>query len=594
VFDKYYTDTPPKFALFDGFRAQVDSTRAADLYGFIQQHAHEADVAVDPKADPRALPTSYLRETAERIRKKFFRNTKTEEKLKGNVAKYCESAFADEATREQYDGYLEFVRRRRGIDQVTAEIREVHGGKCDRTISEDYVLTLESLIGKRKAAADFFAALCETRGFTYDLGEDESPALQNKMVCRCGAPNDIDKGRGNAQHCSRCGRAMWQHCPVCNIWSPNKNVYCSCGFDFRNIDRAGTHCLLAKNALAIFDLDEASRQLDQAKALYVGHPDIADIVAAFQSIDSQIGDQVSRISRLVDDRALNEAKRAFLTLTAGFPRYSNPGLLDRIDSQLSAAQSKLDAARSLAGKEEVLRACQEVYAMCRDVPGLADLAAQYTDLPLEALALNDASPSGLHLAVINNQVTARLTAPNQGESAVAVVYRFDRFPDGPTDPKAQRQEFPVALLQSEGILQVERVQKRTYFLGVFLKFDTPSGVYHSRGLYQRLNLADKTVLTYSVGKRFFSKVVTLEFNSDQASGYLPEIHLLYNVGNVPVYEHSARLLGVIPAGGVQFPCRFEVAPPNPLARNTFVKPFIHDEADAFQLRLASGATNQIS
>lgn len=590
AFGQFYTSKPPKYGLFEGFKADLVTAGAPDLYAFIRRAGPAVGQQFPDAQDPRALVTATLRDTGEKLKATYSRKTATAEKIMGTVGRYCESVFADDASRREYDTYLAYLSRRQHIDEITREITESPGKRCSRAEGDGFILSLVPFAGDKQKAATWFVALCKVKGFDFDVDADGAEGLKNKEVCRCG---NINTSGANVLNCTRCGRELLQHCPKCGKDSPNTNDFCSCGFDFLNVIRAGTACTEARTAMARFDLDAAKDSLSQARSLYPAHAEILGVTAAIEALDRAIGNHLAAINRHIRDQNYQHAKDALAQAQLSYPTFSNPGLAKLIDQRLSQALAKLAAARAATEESEVLSLCKEAYALCRDLPGLPELVARYTSLPLDALSVNEAAARNVSVAQVNHKIVVRMDSPGEGETGIRVAYRFDSYPSGPEDTQAICREFPLVELAQEGVLRLEPAQQRSYYVAVFLRFEAGGRSFYSKGEYAKLELGSRTVLTYSLVKRRFSQKLSLELESNQPSGDLPELALVYSVGHAPVFEASAQQLFTIPSQPVNFPCTFEVPLPPSLPKNTYVKPFVHDDG-LCTLKLATSSTNKIT
>lgn len=590
TFSQFYTTKPPKYGLYEGFKADLATAGADDLYEFIRRAGPAVGQQFLEAQDPRDLVTATLRDTGAKLKSTYVRKTATAEKIMGTVGRYCESVFADDTTRREYDTYLAYLKRRNHINEITQEITEYHRKRCSRAVGDGYILGLVPFAGDKQTASSWFVALCKVKGFDFDVDADGAESLGNKEVCRCG---NINTSGANGRNCTRCGRELLQHCPKCGRDSPNTHDFCSCGFDFLNVIRAGTACGEARAALERFDLDAAKESLAQARSLYPAHAEILGVTAAVEALDRAIGNQLAAINRHVRDLNYQHAKDALALARLNYPKFNRPGLAKLIDEKLAQAVAKRTAAEVATDASEVLSLCKDAYALCRDLPGLPELVARYTSLPLDALSVNEAAARNVSVAQVNHKIVVRMDVPGEGETGIRVAYRFDAFPSGPEDDQAICREFPLVELTQEGVLRLEPAQQRSYYVAVFLRFEAGGRSFYSKGEYAKLELGSRTVLTYSLVKRRFSQKLSIELESNQASGNLPELALVYSVGHAPVFEASAQQLFTIPSQPVSYPCTFEVPLPASLPKNTYVKPFVHDDG-LCTLKLATNSTNRVT
>lgn len=583
IFDEQYNSKPPKYNVFQGNQAQLESTGFDDYYNFLYPNENDRIglVASDyyKAAEARRAQNSGGRITAERT-------------LNRDVAAAARKAFENEDAKKDYDNYLAYSHKRTEIDEIIKEIADLYGGKCSNSLTSDYIIRLMSIIVDKDRATELFTAICELKGYSYDLSEDDSPAFKNLVTCRCGKVNDTTDDR---KVCERCGQELWHTCPACGKESLSTAYYCSCGFDFSNIVRVDRLCDLANKALECFDLEEAKRLLSEAQGLYSRHKDLPALHNRLKTLEDKIGSKVTEIDRQVSAKNYNQAKTLFEALVQSYGQYHNSILQDRINDQLKLAANKLNDAKAKTDEADILQACREAYEICRDLPGLKELAAKYTELPLDALSVNNVAAQNVSVSVVNSKVSLKLVLPDEGETGITVAFRYDKYPVSAVDAEAQVKDFSIGELEREGLLGLERAQKKTYFIAVYLKFSVSGSAYYSPGIFCQLNLEEKVTLTYSLSKKLFSKKLSFTITPDKQINHLPQIDIVYNVGNVPVYAASAKHLITIPSQNISGNLICEIDPPSPFVRNTYIKPFINENSTgSFQLKLASNSSNKVS
>lgn len=603
TYDAIYNAKPDQFTRFDAMKVELEVADCADLYEFAHTATpfleHEAVPNLKPSVvkglvasvagtpDPRLLPSETLRKAGEYLRRSYFRKKTATGENWTTLGKSCETVFVDDATRRAYDRYLDFIALRSTIDDTVEELATVHENRCGPATARGYIDRFEGLVGDRAKATAFFEALCSVHGVACELPADEDTSGRQTMICRCQMVNDITDGR---TVCAKCGRPLMQTCPKCGKQSSNVNSFCACGYDFQNILRAGMALRLAREALARFELPEAKAQLAEARRLDPSHSGLAEVDSAITREEKAIGSQLAVIEQCVREQRFEQASGLLDALQTTYPRFENPRLVQFVSTQLVLARNKLDQARRLTDPSAILKACKEIYSVCRDLSGLTDLVSHHTSLPLEALSVNEALAQHVKVSVVNQWVSVRLDVPDEGEQAIVVLYRFDQAPISPDDHQAIRKEFQTVQLRNEGLLRLENAQDKHYHVAVFLRFEANGTSFYSAGVHTDLDLASKTVLTYSMSKRPFSSKVTLRLQADHPSGTLPEIALVWAQGHVPVFESSSQHLMTIPPQAVDFPytITFEAA----LPKNSYIKPFYHEES--VQLKLATNASNKIT
>ena len=587
VYDNGYNKVPAQhekyFKKFNAAQAHLSSVGKSDFYSFLFPD-------VD---DPHSLTREELYQAAEDKRKECSKGKISQEKTNlRNAAADARQAFKDDEARKAYDEFLAFNRRKDVIDEIEEEIKTINGGKYSRSESEAYVKRLMPYFPRADGAAEFFVAMCEVKGFLYDVGKEASPSLENVQACRCGCLNDTSDGRTK---CVRCGRELWQTCPKCGKSCPNTYNYCGCGFKFADIYQAERVIQSARKALDACDPEKARDLLAQANKLCPGHEEIASIEDDLKRMEGKIGSRTAKIKRRVEGGYYCQAKDLIEALRRSYPQYGNPPLESRIASQIEAAQQKYRQAQAATSKGDVLELCGQAFEECRDLPGLQELASRYSDLPLEALSVGSMTPKNPRLSVANGRVILRLDLPDEGETDVAVAWRHDKEPTGIDDPRAQVKEVPVTHYERYGYIDIENAHKRRYFVAVCLKTNVSERSYCSALVRCQLNLQDKVVLTYSFKRRgLFSKEVRFSLTSDRPVDKIPQIEIVYQQGYAPVDPESSKHLQFIAPRPLSDKFECDLKLPSSLPRNMYVKPFLQDGGTRFQLKLATGSTNQIS
>lgn len=545
-----------------------------------------------PEEDPRSLTTKHLLSEAEEIRKKNSKGKQSAIKTaKRDLAAAARtSAFKDDSTRWAYDAYLDYLAKMDIINSAVDQISSLYDGRSGRDQSKQFIESFLQITKNVEDATELYIAMCEVNGFSYDVGEDESAAFKNKLACKCGYINDIASGR---LKCASCGDNLWNLCPKCTTKQLSTINFCDCGFDFSNIDKADRLCDLAREALNMYDLGEAKSLLQQARTLYSQHSKIKPLDDDLRKIDRQIGSSVSEVDNAILERRFYHARELFFELQRNFSFYRDERKLSKINAQIASAERLFAFAQKQSSAIDILEACKEAYSVCADIDGLQELVSKHSDLPVEALSISHAAAKNVTASVVNGKVSIGLTLPDEGETAIVVLFRFDRYPTSEKDPNAQRKEFSLADFERGGCLFLEEAQNRNYYIAVYLEFSTDGQKLYTSGTQCYLNLGEKVVLFYSFSKKPLSKRILFKVSPNKPISRLPKIELVYNVGNIPVYLASSKHLMTIPEQELSGDFCCELDHPTSL-KNTFVKPFLSEKSDVFQLKLATNSTNRIS
>lgn len=204
---------------------------------------------------------------------------------------------------------------------------------------------------------------------------------------------------------------------------------------------------------------------------------------------------------------------------------------------------------------------------------------------------------------VNGRVHIFLDAPRDA-SGFAVLYRFDRFPADPSDPESVKIYCTREQYALNNAVLLDALEARIYYFSVFAWFDQDGRREWSSGAGRVFDCSPKEVIAYSVSPArgvFGRRSVTLEFeiaNKVLGPGFvLPDIDVMSAVGTAPLHKDAATLLYAIQGGRyVKGPVRVKVPLPKELPKDTYIKPFLRNEADQARqrLRLKVGSNHKIT
>lgn len=155
------------------------------------------------------------------------------------------------------------------------------------------------------AVSNYHISVSEASVYINNYCEYMGYALpQNKIICGlCGAENPA-----GAAVCSKCKKALFIICPSCGTQNSNSARVCAkCKFDLTKIDEAAELLARAKRKYIEKNLEEASRLLMQAKALWPGHPDAASLDKAIKEQRETAKNTVAEIMRNIQEKRLYTA-----------------------------------------------------------------------------------------------------------------------------------------------------------------------------------------------------------------------------------------------------------------------------------------------
>lgn len=223
VYDKYYKIKPQNTATYDGMCQMLIAFGVDNLYDFLYANATVKNA--------NHLPCNTLRLRAEEKKKKEFYKTDNISGTGNKLCAYCDIVFKDDTSKEAYDKYLEYIKRKSILDDAKS-IAEI-SGKLTTEQGDEIIGQLTQIFRDRKIAEDLFVAFCRVEGISYN-NESTSEISHNIKICRCGCLNDVSDGR---KVCSNCGLELVIKCPECGAENDANIRVCKCGFKFANIDK---------------------------------------------------------------------------------------------------------------------------------------------------------------------------------------------------------------------------------------------------------------------------------------------------------------------------------------------------------------------
>lgn len=190
-----------------------------------------------------------------------------------------------------------------------------------------------------------------------------------------------------------------------------------------------------------------------------------------------------------------------------------------------------------------------------------------------------------------------LIDPPKNASGFLVLYRHDRFPGDLSDTGCTRKYIPMGQYKLTDSLVIPQLTNQKYYLSVFAEFRRDGDKDYSPGTDRLFDNAPKANISYSITYRkplFGAKELILKFTADTRQFQLPEIDVMSRIGSVPMFKNAANLIQTIPAQPVDGELTVNI--PMTPGKNTYIKAFFHNEADATgsQLRLQSGSSHQIT
>lgn len=365
TYDKYYKTKPQNADKFNTMNALLKSFNVSNLYEFLY-----AGTSIK---SPQNLPCDALRQRAkEKKTKEFYKN----DSVSGSGSKLCgqcDECFKDDASKQIYDKYLEFNKRKAILDEVKNSYDLI--GELTQESYSDFVGQLTEIFKNRKDAEGLLIAFCKIEKIPIpSSGADTEKKNPNIKVCRCGCINDISDGR---KVCKACGLELQIKCPKCGtINDANINV-CKCGFRFENIDKAVSLCGLASDALATMDFPVADAHLADAEKYWPGSDRVAELKERLKELKGRVGEAVNLMRKALNDKKYYEAKKQLESIKKFAPSYSEPGIESEIADAINTAEKYKKVAQTAKNESDIVEACTKAYEACNDCPGVKEIISKY-------------------------------------------------------------------------------------------------------------------------------------------------------------------------------------------------------------------------
>lgn len=359
TYDKYYKTKPQNAAAFDGMKQMLSSFGVDNLYDFLYLNT--------PMKNANRLPCETLRQrAAEKKKTEFYKNDSvsgTGSKLCGQ----CDIVFKDEKSKEIYDKYLEYIKRKSILDDAKS-IAEISG---ELTIEqgEDIIGQLTQLFRDRNLAEDVLIAFCKVDKIAYNTGSTQDKK-KNIKICRCGCMNDVSDGR---KICSNCGLELVIKCPKCGTENDANIKVCKCGFKFENLDRAVALCEQAEIAIESLEFDVAQAHLSDAERYWSGSSKITSLKQKLKEYKDRVGAEVTKMREAIKQKKYLEAKKQYQTIKKLFSSYSDVDIETEIEQAISNAKRLFEQAKLTKDEKKILELCALAYDACSDYPGIKEL-----------------------------------------------------------------------------------------------------------------------------------------------------------------------------------------------------------------------------
>ena len=359
LYDKYYKTKPQNASSFDGMKQMLSSFNVDNLYDFLYLNTTVKNA--------NRLPCETLRQRAtEKKKTEFYKN----DSISGTGSKLCgqcELAFKDESTKDVYDKYLEYTKRKAILDDAKS-IADITG-ELSAEQADEIIGQLTQIFRDRKLSEEVLVAFCKIEKISYNAtGAEKQNA--NIKVCRCGCINDVSDGR---KVCSNCGLELEIKCPKCGTANDANIKVCKCGFKFENIDRALALCEQADHAIDALDFVVAKAHLSDAARYWPNSAKVKALNDKLTEFEGRVGKEVAKMRNAIVDKRYCEARSQYTSIQKLFSGYADAAIEQEISQAISKAQALFNQAKAAKVEKDILELCAQAYDLCSDLPGVKEL-----------------------------------------------------------------------------------------------------------------------------------------------------------------------------------------------------------------------------
>lgn len=359
TYDKYYKTKPQNASSFEGMKQMLSSFNVDSLYDFLFINT--------PVKNANRLPCETLRQKAgEKKKSEFYKN----DSISGTGSKLCgqcELTFKDESSKDVYDKYLEYTKRKAILDDAKS-IADI-SGELTSEQADEFIGQLTQIFRDRKLSEEVLVAFCKIERISYNASGKETHNA-NIKVCRCGCINDVSDGR---KVCSDCGLELEIKCPQCGTVNDANIKVCKCGFKFENIDRALALCEQADHAIDALDFDAAKAHLSYAAGYWPNSAKVQALKDRLVEFEQRVGKEVSKMREAIKERRYCEARSQYTSIQKLSSGYSDASIEQEISQAITKAQALFRQAKAAKAERDVLELCAQAYDLCSDLPGVKEL-----------------------------------------------------------------------------------------------------------------------------------------------------------------------------------------------------------------------------
>lgn len=360
IYDKYYKAKPQNIATYNGImKQQLMSFGVDNLYDFLYMNTTVKNA--------NKLPYNTLYSKAIEKKKTEFYKTDNISGTGSKLCGQCEIVFKDNNSKETYDKYLEYTKRKSILDD-TKSIAEI-SGELTTEQGDEIIAQLTQVFCDKKLAEDVFTAFCKIEKIPYNKSMSNEKSTDIK-ICRCGCINDVSDGR---KICSNCGLELVIKCPKCGNQNDANIKVCKCGFKFENIDKAAALCEQAEYEINSLDFTIAKEHLNDAEHYWPDNSKIDSLKQRLDEYQKRAGTEIDKMREAVKNKRYYEAKNQYRIIQQLFSGYSDIEVEEEIEQAITKAKNLFYQAKAAKAEKDIFELCSRAYELCIDMPGIREL-----------------------------------------------------------------------------------------------------------------------------------------------------------------------------------------------------------------------------
>lgn len=377
-------DPNPKPECADTYKKSVDQLRELgfeDMYEFLRKEGDQAN-----------LKTMKLEVLRSRITEMeaTFRTAARDSALtnRQNLCKLAIKAFADEASRDEYNQFVIWYK----TDKIIKSIKSVAGANQNRIIgaaADNYLKQLASVRnGSMKRAQQILEAVGKREGILISASLD---VKKTKSCPNCGFIFEVEDG-SRTKVCPHCGAALTIRCRKCGTENESAAEFCiQCGTSFKELARLLSECSYAMGCIGRADLAQARLILQEVEAAWPGLEDAKKVREELKKKEAVLQKPLDDLKKSMSQREYYKALQQVQDIKQRYPgfRIQEEASIQTAIATADQTWKKMEQAEKSGSADRVIQYCEDIFALCADYPGVQEKMRLYppaaaSDVTVEA------------------------------------------------------------------------------------------------------------------------------------------------------------------------------------------------------------------